>query len=113
MGTVGRLETNGVALDGEHLHGEVKLDPRALHDLQQPGGDLEVGSSGDLGQHFVNRHLGTDFIEETGELQTDVTAADDGDLPRDAREIEDRVGIEHALGADSGNGRRGRPRASR
>ena len=60
-----------------------------------------VAARGDLRQHLDDRDLGADRGEETGELQPDVAAADDGDLGGQRRQARTPSGVEHARSESS------------
>ena len=63
--------------------------PLRLKICHQARGDFLVAARRDLRQHFVTADLRTDFVEETGELQADVPAADNSDVFRNAGEPEE------------------------
>ena len=97
-------------LDGEHPAREVEVDPAALERLEEPRRDVAVAAGGDLREHLEDRHVGADLAEVGGQLEPDVTAADDGDALGHLGEVEDPVRVEDMLSADPRDGRDRRPR---
>ena len=101
----GILIVQRVAVDAQDQAGQVDLDAAAAQDLEQLVGDVTVAAGGDPRQRLVHRDLGADLVEEGGELETDVPAADDRDPLRHCRELERRGRVENALAVDARDGR--------